>query len=93
MSDKSKFHFNFVGSLMRAGRCMIKLKAIILVLITVVFLTCEKDTDTGLNPVYGPTVTKQFGEVTATVQELSFKSNGFSIVGDILNNWISNQNP
>ena len=81
MSNKSKYHFNFVGSLSR-GMCLIKLKAILLVLITIVFLTCEKDSDTGLNPVYGPAVTKQFGDVSATVQELNFQSNGFSIVGD-----------
>jgi hypothetical protein len=59
-----------------------KLKAMFLVLLTIVLVSCEKNKDTGLEPVYGPAVTKQFGTVSALVQQLSFHSNGFSIVGD-----------
>jgi len=55
---------------------------IFLIVLTIVFVSCEKDSDPPLDPVYGPVITKQFGEVTATVQELSFNSNGFKIVGD-----------
>jgi len=59
-----------------------KLKLIFMGLTIIVFLSCEKNKETGLDPVYGPAVTKQFGSVSATVQELSFNSNGFFIVGD-----------
>jgi len=70
-------------SLMRGGSSLINLKAIILVFIILVFLMCVKGKDTGLNPRYGTVVTKQFGEDLATVQELSFHSNGFSIIGKV----------
>jgi len=59
-----------------------KLKIILTVILTCLLITCEKESDPGLDPVYGPVVTKQFGDVTANVQELSFNSNGFKIVGD-----------
>jgi len=58
-------------------------KNIFLLLLTSILTTCEKDTDPGLNTVYGPAYTWQFGDVSANVQELSFNSNGFSIVGDL----------
>jgi len=66
--------------LRRKGK--MKLKAIFLVFVMIVLTSCEKNEEIGLNPVYGPAVTKQFGSVSALVQELSFNSNGFSIVGD-----------
>jgi pimeloyl-ACP methyl ester carboxylesterase len=50
--------------------------------ISIVFLlACDKETD--LNPVYQPAVKKQFGDITAYVQEVSFQKNGFKIVGDL----------
>jgi pimeloyl-ACP methyl ester carboxylesterase len=82
MSIKPMYCFKFIGFLCWSGRCQINLKAVFLVLLTIVFLSCEKNKDTGSDPVYGPAVTKQFGAVSANVQELSFRSNGFSIVGD-----------
>ena len=57
------------------------LKAIVLGLLTSILITCEKDT--GLNPEYEPVETKHYGSVSALVQELSFRSNGFTIVGDL----------
>ena len=45
--------------------------------------SCEKNKDQGLNPVYGPAVTMQIGSESALVQELSFNSGNFSIVGDL----------
>lgn len=57
-------------------------KTILLIILACVYISCEKKSDPPLNPVYGPVVTRQFGEVTANVQELSFNSNGFKIVGD-----------
>ena len=62
---------------------LMKLKAIFLVVTTIAVVSCEKNKETGLDPVYGPAMTKQFGTVSALVQELSFHSNGFSIVGDL----------
>ena len=45
-------------------------------------MTCEREKDQDPNPVYKPAVTIQFGDVSALVQEVSFRSNGFTIVGD-----------
>ncbi len=55
----------------------------IILLSTTLFLTCEKDTDIDQNPVYKPSVEMQFGTISALVQEVSFQTNGFSIVGDL----------
>lgn len=64
------------------GQMRQKLTAILLVLITSIIVTCEKNEDTLQDPVYGPAITKQFGTVSASVQEITFQSKGFSIVGD-----------
>jgi pimeloyl-ACP methyl ester carboxylesterase len=61
----------------------LKLKTAFLVLLASILTSCEKNKDQGLNPVYGPVVTMQFGEVSAQVQELSFNSGNFYIVGDL----------
>ncbi len=53
-----------------------------MLLLICILLSCEKNKDPELNPVYGSTVTKRFGEESALVYELSFNSDGFSIVGD-----------
>jgi len=58
-----------------------KLKIIIFLLLALFFM-CEKDKNTGLNPEYGPVMTGHFGDVSALVQEVSFHSNDFYIVGD-----------
>jgi len=47
----------------------------------ILLLSCDKETE--IEPVYGPAVEKQFGDVTAYVQEFSFHTSGFSIVGDL----------
>jgi pimeloyl-ACP methyl ester carboxylesterase len=66
-----------------AGMKPIRLiSALLLFMATIIIFSCEKDKDQGLNPVYGPSTTKQFGEVSALVQELGFNSGKFSIVGD-----------
>ena len=36
------------------------------------FVSCEKDKEIELNPVYGPAQERQFGEESALVQELSY---------------------
>jgi pimeloyl-ACP methyl ester carboxylesterase len=69
--------FNFPS-----GKVQIKPKTAFLVLLVSILISCEKNKDPGLNPVYGPAVTKQFGDVSALVQELSFNSGDFYVVGD-----------
>ncbi|UCH13943.1 MAG: alpha/beta fold hydrolase [Bacteroidales bacterium] len=55
-----------------------------LFIFSTLFLMCEKDKEIELNPVYGPAQERQFGEESALVQELSFNSDGFYIVGDFI---------
>jgi hypothetical protein len=43
-----------------------------LIIIANPIIHVRKDTDTDLNPVYGPSVTVQFGDISALVQEVSF---------------------
>lgn len=69
-------HFRF-----QDGMIPKRLTSAFLILFVSILISCEKD-DPGLNPVYGDAVTRQFGDVPALVQELSFNSGGFHIVGD-----------
>ena len=60
-----------------------KLKFDFLLLLASLLVSCEKNKEQGLNPVYGPAVTMQFGDASAQVEELSFNSGNFFIVGDL----------
>jgi dipeptidyl aminopeptidase/acylaminoacyl peptidase len=51
-------------------------------LIAIVFLTLIL-TSCGSGTSYGPETSKTFGNESAVVQEVSFKSNGFNTVGDL----------
>ena len=54
----------------------------LLLLLSLFLLTgCNDETET--DPVYKPAVQKEFGAITANVQELSFQVKGFRIVGDL----------
>ena len=80
------YNFNyfrqFPGSSRHRRGNQIKLKITFLLFISTIFLlACDKETDT--DPVYQPAVEKQFGDVTAYVQEISFQTKGFTIVGDL----------
>ena len=80
MDNKIKFGQN--SNIWVKRICGLNLNAIFIILLSVVFSNCNKDTELVPGPVYGPVVNKLFGEVPALVQEVSFRSNGFSIVGD-----------
>jgi dipeptidyl aminopeptidase/acylaminoacyl peptidase len=72
----------FCSSIWTKEKNLIKIKIIFLLLIsTILLLACNKETD--IDPVYKPALEKQFGDVTAYVQEVSFRTNGFFIVGDL----------
>ena len=48
------------------------------------FLTlCNDGSDEGLDPTIGAAVQKQFGDASALVKEVNFRSGNFSIVGDL----------
>ena len=53
----------------------------ILFIFTIFLLACNKETE--IDPVYKSAVEMQFGDVTAYVQEVSFQTQGFTIVGDL----------
>ena len=53
-------------------------KQVLVIMLLMVFLT-----SCGSGVSYGPQTTETFGDETAIVQEVSFKSNGFKIVGDL----------
>ena len=61
----------------------LKTKILFLLLLGTLLISCENNKDQPLNPVYGPAVTMQYGEESAMVQELSFNSGNFYIVGDL----------
>jgi hypothetical protein len=79
MYDYDRHIFSY---LMHPGVYQMMFKAI-LFLFLVLFTMCEKDKDTGLNPEYGPVLTGQFGDEPAIIQEVSFHSKNFYIVGDL----------
>jgi pimeloyl-ACP methyl ester carboxylesterase len=61
----------------------VTLKTVFLLILVNILLSCEKNKDQPLNPVYGTAVTMQFGDASAQVQELSFNSGQFYVVGDL----------
>jgi pimeloyl-ACP methyl ester carboxylesterase len=63
-------------------KIQLMLRTTFLVLLVCILISCEKNKDPGLNPEYGTAVTMKFGNVSALVQELSFNSGSFTIVGD-----------
>ena len=60
---------------------LLKIMTSFLLLSTFLLLKCDKETLT--DPVYKPTVKKQFGDIIANVQEVTFQTKGFTIVGDL----------
>ena len=54
-----------------------------LLLIIALTVSCGKDDEVSLDPDYGSAQLVEFGDESALVQELSFNSNGFTIVGDL----------
>jgi pimeloyl-ACP methyl ester carboxylesterase len=55
----------------------------ICIITSFLLIGCEKETDTDPDPAYQPIVKKQFGSTIANVQEVSFRANNFTIVGDL----------
>jgi len=82
MTDKLIKNEIFNKFIRPVGMHRFSLKVCFLMFLTGILLMCEKDTNTVLKPIYGPAVTKQFGNVSAFVQELRFHSNNFFVVGD-----------
>ena len=78
---KNRLNYNS-RYLWQSGMYQLKLKAIIF-LLPALFMMCEKDKDTGLNPEYGPVLTGHFGDASALIQEVSFHSDNFYVVGDL----------
>ena len=78
-----KSSINFANQVVRS--------AILLLLVLIFFTGCNDETET--DPVYKPAVEKVFGTVTANVQEVSFRVNGFSIVGDLRTPLTGNEHP
>jgi uncharacterized protein len=57
--------------------------SIVLVLSSILFIMCEKDSVIDLSASYGTRYEKNFGEELALVQEVNFTLDKFTIVGDI----------
>jgi pimeloyl-ACP methyl ester carboxylesterase len=82
MCSKLFFFWQFLSSIWTEKRNPIWIKTSFLILIsTVLLISCSSETET--DPVYQPAVEKQFGDVTAYVQEVTFQTDGFTIVGDL----------